>query len=347
MAFEIYKVTNLVNRKIYIGQTQDGHLNRFQGHHQAARLDRKTCSLALKRAMQKYGANQFVCELIDSSAQSQEELDRLEIRYIAELNSLTPQGYNITKGGRGVILPPEVCAVLRHSKNRKNKLGYKGIVQRDGGFRAKISWCGQDYTLGTFMTAEDAAKAYDYRALELYGQEASLNFPALKADYLAKRVVVNCRDTRWQRKFEAVPAEPRVSVSVATVKSEYVGVRFVKKTRTWRTKFSYHRYPTAADAALAYDVLAYSKDGKKAQLNYPENIDKYKRNEIVPNSYRNKTHSPYRGVSQSQGKWYAQICVKRKAKCIGYFRTELEAAQAYDKRALELFGDKAKLNFPS
>ncbi len=346
MELHIYKITNLVNGKVYVGQTKDTYLKRFHGHKRDARTNRKTCSPVLKRAIQKYGESQFVCELLDSSAQTHEELDRLEIAYIAQLDCLVPKGYNVTTGGRGIVLPPEVCAALRQQSKKPNRFGYKGVIERDGAYRAKISRCGKDYGLGTFLTAEDAAKAYDYHALKLYGEQADLNFPALKADYLANRVILTRRDNRWQCKFEPIPPEPRAPVTVAAVKSKYKGIRRVKDTGKWRTRFNYKVYPTQADAALAYDVEAYARDGESAKLNYPENLERYKRNEIIPNAYRNKTHSVYRGVTQAQGKWYAQICINRRAKSLGYFQTELEAAQAYDKRARELFGDKAKLNFP-
>lgn len=39
------------------------------------------------------------------------------------------------------------------------------------------------------------------------------------------------------------------------------------------------------------------------------------------------------------------IMVDRKAKHIGYYDDEIEAAKAYDSVAQELFGDYARLNF--
>ena len=77
------------------------------------------------------------------------------------------------------------------------------------------------------------------------------------------------------------------------------------------------------------------------------------------NSYNTRKQdwclSQYKGVTRIKGRkvdsnlskpWKAAI---RKAGVdyrLGYFATELEAAMAYDKRALELFGEFAGLNFP-
>lgn len=57
--------------------------------------------------------------------------------------------------------------------------------------------------------------------------------------------------------------------------------------------------------------------------------------------------SNYRGVSlkKSTGRWQAKIRFHNKQKHIGYFTTVEEAAKAYDKAAIQLFGDKAKLNY--
>ena len=62
-----------------------------------------------------------------------------------------------------------------------------------------------------------------------------------------------------------------------------------------------------------------------------------------------KSISGYKGVSlfKRTGKWTAQICPNYKKIHLGYFNTPIEAAVAYDKKALEIIGDYASLNFPN
>ncbi len=68
------------------------------------------------------------------------------------------------------------------------------------------------------------------------------------------------------------------------------------------------------------------------------------------NSLKQKTESSskYKGVSwcNSKSRWRAQICVNRRPINLGLFRSEEEAAYAYDKAAEEHFGDFALINFP-
>ena len=58
--------------------------------------------------------------------------------------------------------------------------------------------------------------------------------------------------------------------------------------------------------------------------------------------------SKYKGVSWSKArsKFRANIYLNRKAIHLGYFDSEIAAARAYDKKARELFGEFAFLNFP-
>lgn len=57
--------------------------------------------------------------------------------------------------------------------------------------------------------------------------------------------------------------------------------------------------------------------------------------------------SKYKGVhlNKRSNKWYAQLQTQN-GRYIGSFNLEIEAAKAYDKKAKEIFGEFAKLNFP-
>ncbi len=70
-------------------------------------------------------------------------------------------------------------------------------------------------------------------------------------------------------------------------------------------------------------------------------------------NYRNRgaqsnNKAGYKGVyfNKTKKKWDAQISVGGKSMYIGRYETAEDAARAYDKRALELFGEFAYLNFP-
>ncbi len=84
-----------------------------------------------------------------------------------------------------------ICSVSDNSRNKrhKNKSGYKGVryrENRENPFNPKIFLDGKEIGLGHYKDAKDAARIYDYKAKELFGEFAYLNFPnsiLLKSEY--------------------------------------------------------------------------------------------------------------------------------------------------------------------
>lgn len=72
------------------------------------------------------------------------------------------------------------------------------------------------------------------------------------------------------------------------------------------------------------------------------------RSKSIVDHHKKHFHSSiYQGVSLTKdGRWMVCIKVIGKGNVMGRFQTEEEAARAYDKKAIELYGNDAKLNFP-
>lgn len=94
----IYKITNKINNKTYIGLTTlknphkriNRHFNKFKHRYESV----------IWNATQKYGRNNFTVEIIEECT-SLKELNKKEIYYIKKYNTIRPNGYNIKNGGEG------------------------------------------------------------------------------------------------------------------------------------------------------------------------------------------------------------------------------------------------------
>ena len=96
----IYKITNKINNKIYIGQTIKSVHYRWKQH---CRYKKAMISSAIR----KYGEENFeIVELL--SAFDHEELNRSEQYFIKYFNTISPNGYNLMSGGRSSVPSEEV-----------------------------------------------------------------------------------------------------------------------------------------------------------------------------------------------------------------------------------------------
>lgn len=96
----IYKITNTINDKVYIGQTSYSLAQRFAEH--CSDMNRRTHeSRPLYAAMRKYGVQNFTISLVEEC--SSEEINQREQYWIGYYNSYH-SGYNATYGGEGTLL---------------------------------------------------------------------------------------------------------------------------------------------------------------------------------------------------------------------------------------------------
>ena len=88
----IYKITNKIDKKIYVGQTIGDLETRWKGH-----LKKGSHCRYLSSAIKKYGVHNFEFKLVCITFDNL--LDNMEIKYIEQYNSLVPNGYNLRLGG--------------------------------------------------------------------------------------------------------------------------------------------------------------------------------------------------------------------------------------------------------
>lgn len=114
----IYLITNLVNGKLYVGCTRVSIARRWAQHCSAAR---KGSSLAIHRAIRKYGVDNFKIEVLEV-ANTIELMLSAEIRWITSHNCIVPNGYNLTMGGEGVdfTVPAVREKLMQGAAKRRN-----------------------------------------------------------------------------------------------------------------------------------------------------------------------------------------------------------------------------------
>ena len=132
----VYKITNRLNGKIYVGQTIRPLKERFNGH--------KNGSLFVDKEIQKYGAENFTIEVLEE-CETQKQLREQEIFWMVELNSIYPNGYNLNDGMDNVVTcnhlwqnyetPKDPIAIVKGTVGRKWKWEILWFLHKEGNTR--------------------------------------------------------------------------------------------------------------------------------------------------------------------------------------------------------------------
>lgn len=129
----IYKITNQINQKIYIGQTTRSLNDRMSEYR------REIGNNPIDKAIKKYGFNSFKFEIIDT-AENLEELNFKEKIHISTFKSNNREiGYNVLDGGRNSIPGPETREKLSraHKGKKQNKNWIEKRIHKRGSEEAK------------------------------------------------------------------------------------------------------------------------------------------------------------------------------------------------------------------
>lgn len=150
----IYKITNDINNKIYIGQTTRSLSKRWSQH----KHNSKEGQTHLYRAMRKYGVEHFSIEKIVECPE--DELDKLECFYIEQYDSYE-NGYNSTLGGQysGGLRGSQGFTKTELEDMWNQGLGVKEISERLKVHKRTISHWLKEYEIATHEEKENRGKS--------------------------------------------------------------------------------------------------------------------------------------------------------------------------------------------
>ena len=143
----VYKVTNMINGKVYIGKTESDLMVRKVGHYQSVKDGSET---NFHRALRKGNRGDFKWEILNEY-NTKEDMDTAEINYIMEYDTYK-SGYNMTKGGDGGVTYQKGDELYERIKHKLGKWesGNPGATEEAIGKRIEsfknVNWSsGEDH----------------------------------------------------------------------------------------------------------------------------------------------------------------------------------------------------------
>lgn len=152
----IYKITNNINGKCYIGQTKNSLRKRLLSHISHAKVNTKSKKHYFQYALLKYGISNFEVDVLETC--ETEQLNNKEIYWISKYNSHDSKfGYNCTFGGDGCSTSKPISEVTKLKISNANK----------------ELWSTEEYKNKQHQSRKNSWKSRTYKIVQL---DNSLNF---------------------------------------------------------------------------------------------------------------------------------------------------------------------------
>lgn len=216
-SYIVYRVTNLVNGKVYFGKSND--LARRKREH-LSEMYRERRNSHLYSAMRKYGRDNFIFEVLHTF-ECEEDAYLAEIAWIRRAGSMDPKvGYNLTPGGEGVR---EVSA---QERKRRSDLAKTRVGPLN-------SFFGRSHSAETKARMREAAKGRPHPTQGTPCSEATkLKISnANKGERAGNAKLTNEQATSLRREFEGGLTVKRLQARYGLSKS---AVRSVLSRRTYK-----------------------------------------------------------------------------------------------------------------
>jgi hypothetical protein len=271
----------LINEKIYIGQSINNNKN-YLGS-----------GKYIKRAIKKYGRENFKRDIIEDGITDRKILSEREIYWISFYDSTDPKiGYNIAKGGEVIEGP------------LKKGSTYEETYGRDRSDKIKQS-----------ISIKNTGK--------------------INSEETRKKI-----STGRKGKLASEDTRSKMSKSRLGIKLSEETIRKMSASKTGikrpdQSKFMEENNPMQGK---------HHTSETKEKISSRKKENKNKGGQGIKTSKNNG--SVYVGVYRTQNgkKWLALISCNCKSYHLGTFDREEDAADAYNKKAIELYGNKARLN---
>ncbi|KAK1739960.1 AP2/ERF family transcription factor [Skeletonema marinoi] len=248
-------------------------------------------------------------------------------------------------------VPPQSPIPKSAGRIKEGASKYTGVnfYKQMNKWRVQIDIKGKNRTIGYYENEEEAAVDYA-RAVFKYKNQAALG-KAREQDSF----IIDLSDVPPQSPI------PKSSGCVKEGASKYTGVSFDKAMNKWKALInidgkSRHigRYENEEEAAVDYARAVFKYKGQgaldKAREAKEENSFAFDLRDIPPQlpipksaGHIKEGASKYKGVSfnKSTNKWHAKIMIEGKARFIGSYENEEEAAVDYARAAFKLKGQGA------